>query len=292
MEYKDGGFIPMHIVVDNEEELSKLYMSKYVQSDIGYVFRKVKKFLDSGRLVLFSGTPCQVSGLKGFLKKDYDNILTIDIVCHGVPSSKMFKDYIREYERKYKCEIKKFKFRSKEKGWKVIGQIGYIDKFGKYKERTINPDKSSYYSLFLKSHIYRNSCYSCKYASKNRPSDITIGDSWGIEEKHPQSLKENGGVLDKNKGISCVIIYTEKGKKVFYNYLNGLNIYKSSFEDIAEYNTQLIKPAESKKRRMILNVYKIFGYRAIESIFDCYLTFQSICIKIKSIIKKLISYKN
>lgn len=263
--YEDG-LHPEHIRIEKLTDLHKLQGSKYVQSSIGNSYRKVKEDLIYGRLVLFSGTPCQVDALRGFLgNKTYSNLLTIDIICHGVPSSKMFNDYIHEFEKRLKGRIVRFSFRDKKEGWGLNGSIEYLDRSGKLRKKNLPIILSSYYKLFLTSEIYRESCYSCKYAGLQRPGDITIGDFWGIESEHPEVLLKNGGPMDIKKGISCILVNTEQGNRMVHELGVSLVTVPSSFEKAARQNGQLNMPSKcSEKRAMILGLYEKSGYSAID----------------------------
>lgn len=255
MEFENDKLTPKHIRVDNQEDLKKLQGSKYVQSECGNIYKSVKKDLIEGRKILFSGTPCQIEGLKSFLQyKEYENLFLVDIICHGVPSRKMFQDYINNFEVKNNCKVKEFYFRDKEKGWGLFFKIIY-EKNGKI-EKIVKPSyESSFYQLFLDSSIYRENCYECPYAIENRNSDLTIGDFWGIKQEHPELN------MDLKKGISCIIANTFKGEKVIEKY--GTNLIKSdsNFQKVAKHNHQLNNPSKlPKERNSIMQIYKVKGY--------------------------------
>ena len=137
MENVGGKLTPMHIDIQNENELYKLQGSKYVQSDIGMSYKKVKEYLMDGRNVLFSGTPCQISGLNAYLGKDYPNLLTVDVICHGVPSARLFQDYIKNQEKKLGGSIYSYKFRDKSKGQGMNAQILYKSQDNKEKVKKV-----------------------------------------------------------------------------------------------------------------------------------------------------------
>ena len=167
-------FMVEHIYVEKEEELYKIRGSKYLQSIIGDSYKQAKKFLEEGRYVLFTGTPCQIEGLLSYLNKDYENLITQDIICHGVPSPKVWNKYL-EYREKEDGEIPlEINFRSKENGWK-----NYNLKFrynGHEYKNNQNTDK--YMQAFLKNVSLRESCYNCSFKKINRLSDITLADFW------------------------------------------------------------------------------------------------------------------
>lgn len=265
MENNEEIITPKHVRITKIEELIKLQGSKYVQSFIGDTYKLVKKELETGRMVLFSGTPCQVDGLLGFLGKDYENLLAVDIICHGVPSANLFQAYIRNFEKKLRGKIVDFKFRDKTKGWGLRGRVIYRDKSGKLKSRLFPSELSSYFKLFLKADIYRENCYSCKYACEHRPGDLTIGDYWGIRKEHPEYLAANGGYYDVKKGVSCILASTEKGQKFLKELGTGIHMEISEFHKAAEHNEQLKRPSsEGTSREMIFKMYAKGGYEAVE----------------------------
>lgn len=256
---------PVHIAVKDINSLYKLQGSKYVQSSIGDSYKEVKKYLAEGKKVLFSGTPCQVAGLKGYLMKPYENLITIDIICHGVPSSKFFKDYISTMKKKLNAKIEEFKFRDKNMGWGLNGSIVYLDK-GKMKKKKIYGSESSYYHYFLNSSCYRENCYNCKYACENRPGDITIGDYWGIEKAHPELLRNDS--IKEEKGISVIIANTEKGIQEIEN-CNKFKKFTSDFSKATVKNGQLRKPSEKGKNyEQVMNEYKNGGYKAVDNLYN------------------------
>jgi coenzyme F420-reducing hydrogenase beta subunit len=216
--------------------------------------------------VLFSGTPCQIAALGSFLgNKEFENLLTIDIICHGVPSAKFFEGYIQELEKKLSGKITAFRFRDKTGGWGLKGSVEYINKSGAHKKKIVPVQLSSYYKLFLDSVIYRENCYSCKYAGPFRTGDITIGDYWGIEKEHPEYLVVNGGSMDQRQNLSCVLVNTEKGKKMMEKFGFSIQLKPSSFERAARHNGQLRHPSHrSDKREFIFKLYKEGGYAAVD----------------------------
>ncbi len=248
-----------HIRVETSQDLIALQGSKYAHSDIGRTYSEAKKDLQKGRRVLFSGTPCQIAGLYEFLGRDYENLITVDIVCHGVPSSRMLRDYLQTIEDKYGGKITAFTFRDKSIGWGINGSAVINENRIK-----IWQSASSYLCYFTRGWLYRENCYKCKYACEHRPADITLGDYWGIEKQHPEILENDK--WDEKNGISCVIANTEKGKQ----YLSSLNIVtvKSSFDKIAAGNTQLNNPSNPGKRNEIVELYKIDGWGGLEKRFN------------------------
>lgn len=253
-----------HIRIDNIKDLIKIKGSKYVQSDISNILKLVKKDLIDERKVLFSGTPCQIAALKSYLNREYDNLLTIDIICHGVPSYDLFKSYIKFLEEKNKGKVIDYKFRDKRRGWGH--STSYIIQKNEKKvcKRVIVP-LDAYYKMFLKGETYRENCYNCKFANKKRISDITIGDYWGIEIEHPEAIEKNGGKLNDHKGVSCILINTIKGEKLFDDIKSQINYYNTTFDKIAKHNHQLVEATKfSDDRKTIFNIYEKKGdFKAI-----------------------------
>lgn len=258
---------PEHIRVTDHSELYKLQGSKYVQSYMDDSYEKVKNDLKSGLFVLFSGTPCQVAALNSYLGQGkHEKLLTVDIVCHGTPSVGFFRSYIAELEKKLNGKIFDFRFRDKASGWGLKGCIEYMDSKGLKRNKLISVKLSSYYSLFLDSSTYRENCYSCKYASKHRPGDLTLGDFWGIEREHPSYLTNNGGKFDVKKGISCILVNSEHGFYTLKKYGTNVLMADSTFEKVARGNNQLNEPSHMPiEREEILNIYKNSGYKYVDN---------------------------
>lgn len=252
-----------HKRIESIEDLEMLQGSKYVQSEIGTAYREIKKDLLDGRNVLFSGTPCQVDGLNNFLGREYDNLLTVDIICHGVPSQKMFTDFLKYQEGKLNKKIERFIFRDKSKGQ---GMISRIDICGSNKSIVKKGELYSYFYFFLKQHIYRDNCYICPYARRERVSDLTIGDFWGFAKIYPEVDKK---ILSDERGVSCIIANTEKGLSFILNNLTDCTIMDSDFEKASAYNGQLSAPShDSDIRAQLLEKYVNQGYSALDSYYN------------------------
>lgn len=264
MIYDDGQLVTKHICVTQKEELDKLKGSKYVQSNAADVFRDVKENLLKQKVVLFSGTPCQISGLKGYLQREYDTLYTVEVICHGVPSLKLFHSYIEYVESIEKKKIIDFKFRDKTQGWKLYGKIVLKDTNEGLTEKYFEPEESSYYQMFLNSYTYRDSCYKCPFASETRQADITIGDYWCIELVHPELLTENGGSLNMSKGVSCIVVNNEQGNNLVKKYGRGVLKWESTYEKASKYNAQMIRSSVLKpERKKVFELYEQ-GYDKIE----------------------------
>ena len=226
----DEAFMAHHICVDSKEELYKLRGSKYVQSRLESTYTEAKKCLKNGQLVLFSGTACQIAGLKKYLEKEYDNLLTIDVLCHGTPSPKIWKLYLEDQEKKYDSNISSIWFRDKKLGWK---RFFVSIQFENGQEYSVPFSNDKFMNMFLSNIDLRPSCYDCRFKAFPRVSDITIGDSWGIEKYMPE--------MDDDKGTSVIVVHTDKGRKV----LN--EIQKTMILKKAELDKALPLSADSRK---------------------------------------------
>lgn len=192
-----------HIIIENPDEISRLQGSKYVQSNLNDIFSRVKDFLKDGRLVLFSGTPCQVDGLKNFLIKEYSNLYTVDIVCHAVASPKVFKDYVEYTNKKHSDNLIWINMRDKEKrGW---GHLYSQKLLFENKGNVIDSPKILGWNyIFFSQYINRPSCYTCRYANLDRPGDFTISDLWDDNNTLPAFKSTTGTsmmMLNSNKAI-------------------------------------------------------------------------------------------
>ena len=265
-----GDFTVVHDYIEHKESLHYLRGSKYLQSDIISVYKQVEAFLKKGRLVLFTGTPCQILGLKKFLKNKEKGLLCVDILCHGVPSPKVWKEYMDQNQLNTSDEIT---FRDKKTGWKNYS-ITFKDK-GKDLLSQIYRD-----NIFMKGFLYdlylRPSCYNCIAKSGKSESDITIGDFWGSEEVCPG--------FDDDKGISLVIINTEKGKSFFEKVqCEKINVM---YSQALKWNPAIIKPVEySRKRQRFWDIFITKGVNQAVLM----LAHPSFKLKIKKIIIKILS---
>jgi len=243
-----------HIAINNIEKLFLLQGSKYVQSNTEGTYAEAKKYLDLGLNVLYTGTPCQIAGIMCFLGEKYENLYTIELICHGVPSPKLFNNYLIWLSKKYhNGPIQEYAFRSKEaNGWGLTYKFKLNTKT-KTKISSVDP----YYNAFLKGYTYRECCYKCKFA-KNRVGDITIGDYWGIEEEHPNFFD--------SKGVSAVIINSRKGKKLIDSVFDKFDILESTYDKVSRHNKNLIEPTNRPKERD--NIYNDINYISVEEYFN------------------------
>lgn len=238
----DADFTVKHISVDTIEQLAKLRGAKYVQSRLDNCFAKVRCCLNQGQLVLFSGLPCQIAGLKSFLKKDYDNLICADFVCHGVPSPMVWSEYVKYRMKKDSngVPLQSINFRSKKSGW---SRYRYSNVFS-YTDGTnysCVSGKDLFMRLFVNDYISRESCSNCQFKGYNRISDITMGDFWGVWDIAPE--------MDDDKGTSIVLLHSEKGVESFNNIKKRL-IYKLvTLEQSSQQNPSMLKSSPENVKR-------------------------------------------
>ncbi len=241
-----------HIGITDYSELKRLQGSKYVQSDLKSSFHTVKQLLEEGKQVLFSGTACQMEGLKKFLGKHYESLLLVDVVCHGVPSPKVWEQYKEYQERIYDAKISGLSFRDKSKGWKDYRVRLNFENGQTYVSRSWD---DIYMKSFIKNLISRPSCYDCKFRQWHRESDITLGDFWGAELVLPQ--------WNDDKGISLVLIHSEKGQRMLQSISEKLRIKEVEKEAAVEKNRSVIAPiVVPKEREKFFAVLNEKGYDA------------------------------
>ena len=229
-----------HSYCESLESLHIYRGSKYLQSQIGDSYKNAKTFLDAGRLVFFTGTPCQIGGLNSFLGKQYDNLITADIICHGVPSPKVFNVYVNIHEKISGSAAQHVLFRSKSTGWRDYS-VNF--NFANGTSYTETHHKDPYMRAFLNDLCLRPSCYECKFKDLQRLSDITLADFWGANEIIPD--------MYDNKGISLVLANSEKGKTIINNISENLIIREVQIENAIRFNTSAIKSASKNPNRTL-----------------------------------------
>lgn len=254
----DDNWDVIHSYTENKHDLVLFRGSKYLQSSIGDTYKQAEQFLKAGRKVLFSGTPCQIAGLKKFLVKEYDNLLTVDIICHGVPSRSVFHSYLKEEIKEIifnhngkkvsgdlseKCKIKSINFRDKQKGWKLFSlTICFTYTSLEGKEVSINHSSTlhedPFMTGFLNNYFLRPSCHECPVRKLKSNADITIGDYWGYDG--------NLAIEDDDKGISAVIVGSPNGE----NALKETNMIcvTANYSDILRCNSALEKSVKGPYR--------------------------------------------
>lgn len=265
-ELDEGGLVARHRVVEDERGIDALLGSKYVQSDAAAAFVRARELLAEGREVLFSGTPCQVAGLLGYLGGPSDRLLTVDLVCHGVPSPRMLQGYLRGAGQVRDRRIVDVRFRPKYDGWANSLQLELSSSDGS--NERVPSGESSYYDLFLSLQTLRDSCYECPFAGALRPADLSLGDFWGIEKVRPDLLAEAGGPFDVRRGVSCLLVNNERGEAWLERLGQRLVTAPVTFGQIAEHNDQLRNPAARPSgREAYLDAFATGGWPAVERLW-------------------------
>lgn len=239
-----------HTRISRNDDVEKIQGSKYAQSNINLSYRRVKEDLKNGKKVLFVGTPCQIAGLKSFIKKGHDRLYLVDIVCHGVPSNKFLKDELIRL-----CDISKIlnvKYRKgNEYSFTIYKNDGTIMEY--------NKDESPYLDAFFERISLRESCYSCNYARPERISDMTLGDFWGLTDK---------SFFNSEEHISLILINSEKGKELFNMVKGEIDYQIRDVDEAINGNSQLKKPSvKHEKADRFKQIYPKKGfYRAYKKV--------------------------
>lgn len=286
-----NGLEVTHCRIDKINELPRILGSKYVNSNCIEAYKLAKEDILKGNIVLFSGRSCQINALYSFLdRKSYDNLITVDLICHGVPGEIFFKDYVSFLEKKHKGEILNFSFRTKENG-----KIEYVETFKLKKHNSQNTKlfhipmhRSYYYKLFMLEESYRLACYNCPYATINKPADITLGDYFEVQNDYPDLYKEIAS--QASKGISAVIIHTKKGIDLFKKVSKCNYVVEVDPIKVQSSHKQLNLPGQcTKLRGKCIDVYNKSGYKSLH----VYLKFKEVTefpiIVIKSGIRKIMA---
>lgn len=274
----DESWNVVHDYVETVEGLSAFRGAKYAQSRIGLCFLQAETFLRQGRQVLFSGLPCQIAGLKKFLRKDYDNLITVDLFCHGVPSPMVWKRFLEEEVATPHTQLKSISFRDKASGWKNYS-FSYLqeDTDGVHLHRILSA-KNLFMRGFLTDLYLRPSCYHCPVKQCKSGSDLTIGDYWGIQQAHPG--------LDDDKGVSAVLVNTDKGAAIL-QAVQQVSLYESTFEKVVKCNPALIKSAQEPTKRSLF--FELLNQRKISEVV-LQLTHISVWTKIRRKVLCLLSH--
>lgn len=236
----DKNMLVAHRGIEKIEDLEYIQQSKYIQSNTKNTFKEVKTYLMNDRIVLYSGTGCQIAGLKRYLKKDYNNLITVEVACHGVPAPGLFQEYIKWMEKRNGQVIDKYRFRNKEKHKKGEHYKLCIS-FKSGKEKYYLSYNDPYYGAFLQGKTLRQTCYQCKYKERDRVADILLSDYWGIEKEHPR--------FPAKYGASAVVVCSKKGESIINNIKEKLITEKSSFDKIVAHNKSIIACAKKTEEQ-------------------------------------------
>ena len=234
----DKDFNIEHKRISKLTDLKLLRGSKYVQSKINTIYSQVQNDLKNNALVLFSGTPCQIEGLVSFLQKDYDNLILMDIICHGVPSPFVWKKYLDFIKNKFHSNIKNISFRNKDLGWDNAYFIVSLKNNRTYSHKLYD---DMFFQGFIKNLYLRPSCYNCKFKKINRISDITLADFWGIDNIHPE--------MNDNVGTSFIVVHSSKGNNIISKINDKMKIISTNINDGIKYNSCMITSVKQNNKR-------------------------------------------
>lgn len=264
-----------HVAVESKKDLDKLKGSKYLQSNLNNIFTYIKENIKD-RKILFVGTPCQVAGVKAIINNK--NLLCVDLICHGVPSPKLFDKYIKELEFKNNDSLLNYNFRDKSTGWDTYSNTASF----KNSNITELSKDNKYMKLFLSDIALRESCYSCNFKVGNKYSDITLGDFWGVQNYYPEMYNK--------KGVSAIIINTEFGREVF-NYIKDCIDYKECMLEEILSGNQSLKVSSGRPSRRDEFFSKLDKY-SIDDLCRMYKKkyplYRRVLGKVKCIVKKIL----
>lgn len=244
-----------HELVDRREDLRIFRGAKYLQSELGGIFSSVAQSLQDGRTVLFSGTPCQVDGLKAYIGEGGENLICVDMICHGVPSPLVWKKYCGEIEKKERGHVRSVNFRYKKYSWEKPS-VETKTEHEKIIFRTKKEDP--YMRLFLSDFTLRPSCYECRHKGINRKSDITIADFWGIDKVLPELASESGN--------SLVLVHTEKGRELFRKIQDHVNLKETDPVEALKYNGSAVH--SSSKPMKLEEFWHLLDGSSVEELAD------------------------
>ncbi|MBE6619107.1 MAG: 4Fe-4S dicluster domain-containing protein [Ruminococcaceae bacterium] len=267
-------FEVVHTAVEKKSDLAMLRGSKYVQSRIGESYKLAKNFLDEGRTVLFTGTPCQIGGLKAYLDRDYENLICQDIICHGVPSPAVWEKYLKYRKECDLDTVEEISFRDKQTGWKKFS-LSF-----KYPQKRYSRalDDDLYMISFLKNRCLRPSCYDCSFKTVSRDADVTLADFWGVRNIIPE--------MDDDKGTSLVLVHSQKGASLFDEIKDLMTVKEADTDKAIRCNSAAIRsvPLYPKRRDFIKKIQsKRFDKVAKKHLKD---PFASRC---KRLVKRVVS---
>lgn len=267
----DEKFNAIHARALDEYSRNKMRGSKYIQSHKGNIYARVKQDLTNGMQVLFTGTSCEIKGLKLFLGRDYNNLICMDIVCHGVPSKLVLSKYIEWAENKYSSKLLNFDFRNKrEFGWREN-----IETLSFKNGRKIN--SVIYSRLFYSNYILRPSCYHCPFKSIQHPGDISVADYWGIENNAPE--------MDDNQGVSLVLVNNIKGKIIFDKIKENI-LYKETSIQNSMQKAFVSSYSEPVDRNEFWNIFYTNDFNKVIKKYCFKSYFKLIKVKLRIIIRK------
>ena len=260
-----------HVRATSDIERDAMKTAKYVQSDMNDILPSVARDLNEGKMVLFSGTPCQIAGLYAYInakRVNDEKLFTCDLVCHGVPSPKVWHDYVEYIKKKYNQEIETANFRDKSFGWDSHCESFLLSNGKKVARR-------DYTDLFYEHIMFRPSCHKCYFANVNRIADVTLADFWGIEKNKPE--------FNDNKGVSLVLVNTEKGKRMFEASMSDLESFECNVQNCMQ--PTLVKPSVASGRRTAF--WNDYNQMSFDEVLTKYTTPLSVFLRVKRSLKQV-----
>ncbi len=266
--YSDDFYRAEYIVTQEEKDIARLKGSKYIQVDKADVYNKVKKLLHEGNSVLFFGLPCVVAALRKYLGRDYDNLITVELICHGPTSAEVHRQYVKHLEEKFHSKVVDFNVRKKRGSWTPPYLYAKFQNGETFWKKLYDTEYGYAFSV-----MGLSGCYTCRFRSDNRCGDIMLGDFWGATEEDE---------FWNNNGISCILVHTAKGME-FLNRIDDIRLYKTNFERIVHKNQNIIKVKEKHPKRD--EFAELLSKRGL---FYAVEHTKGLSVRIKSVIKKVL----
>lgn len=272
--YEEGYKSARHIISNSIEDLEKVMGSKYFQSNLEGIYTETKKILDTGKIVLFCGAPCQCAAIQKFLGKSYDNLITLDFICRGINSPKAFRKYIEELEENYQSEVEYVRLKSKKTGWTSLATFV---KFKNGKEYHKDRTQDLWIKGYIQGNLYmRRNCQECLYKEIPRISDLTMGDFWGIKDQ-----SEN----DMFCGISVLLVNSKKGMELFEKIQSEISYEERTLEEATNGNPCILNNAKAgKNREKFFTMLDRYGFAI--SVKKC--SREKVGVRAKKLAKKII----
>lgn len=267
-----SSFVPVFESAEKEENVFGFLKSKYSFSYVGNAFKQCQDYCEMGIKVLFVGLPCQIAGLKLFLKKEYDNLVIVDILCHGAPHYSIFQNHIKYLEKKRNKEVVDYQFRDKKNS--EYGPYSYYIKYSDEKSESGSALWDAYYNAFFKANIFRDVCYTCHYARRERVSDITIGDFW--------RAGETVAALKDRRYISSIIVSSDKGAILLEKCKSNILLFESTYEDLSKSTHAVVSPSMREREVDIKKLQSFKEYCKWASKYE-----NGILVRIRKLRKKM-----
>ena len=246
----------VHDYADTIKGIEPFMGSKYVQSCIGDSYKEAKRFLEEGKWVLFSGTPCQLGGLRSYLGKDYERLIQVDLICHGVPSPVVWRAYLKNYVTQ--GDIVSISFRDKSDGWLSFQNVTTTTTITTIREHQM---ENPYFRGFIRDVYLRNSCYDCQFRTYHRKTDLTLADYWGVDKLCSEMFDD--------KGTSMIFVHSDKGGQTLARINDDLRIMEQPKDYAIKYNPSMDRenPVDLKRKRFF-RVFRLMSFKRAVYVID------------------------